>query len=103
MAATLISGLMVLVIVIGYIASGTLFIIGLIRLLLKKGWKILIISVVVFGAITIISFVFRIVFSIALAPSINQRLQEQAIPTVIDLNQTNASQSPTIILRTPTP
>ena len=83
MATTLVSGLIILIIVLGTLASGILFIIGLIRLLMKKGPKILIISIVMFIVITIIFFISRIIFATALGPSINQQLQTQSTPMTI--------------------
>jgi hypothetical protein len=100
--ATLISGLMVAIAVLGYLASVILFVVGLIRLILKRGWKILIISIVLFGIITIFLFVSQIIFATVLGPTINKTLQEQSVPRVFDLNPPS-SQSIQIKLRTPAP
>lgn len=77
--STLLTLLLVLVIVIGFLLSIILFIIGIIRALLKKGWRLVIVSVVLFVVVMIFYSIARVFYANLLRPTNIANLQKMSL------------------------
>ncbi len=84
----LISLLFVLIPVLGVVTSAVMFVVGIIRGLLKKGWKILGISILVFVVTVIIYTVLQGIYTSSISPPV---LHIQNLNTFQNAPQANGS------------